>query len=266
MKSELNGALIAFDDEGQGPPILFIHAGIADRTMWEHQIAHFRQSNRVISLDLRGFGESDAAQEPFLPHEDARALLDHLGVERVAVVGISMGGDVAIDLALTHPERISHLIAVSTLAVMDEPSEALRANWQAAGEAAERGDLDLATQIELDGWIVGEGRSREELDPAYLEHSARMIRAIWERTVTDPEVEEIEPVAPRIARLAELTMPVLLIQGDRDFPDVSECMARLHAGIPGSCLETIANTAHLPPLERPFEFNRLLAEFLTARS
>src|SRR5215212_4829081 len=92
MLAEINGAQLAYDDVGQGSLVLFVHAGIADRSMWDHQISHFSRSNRVIALDLRGFGDSNMPELPYANHEDANTLLNALAVGPATVVGVSLGG------------------------------------------------------------------------------------------------------------------------------------------------------------------------------
>lgn len=264
MRALVNGAQIAYDEAGSGEALVLIHAGIADRTMWDHQIRTFASGRRVIRLDLRGFGESEMLTAPFAHHDDVLALLDVLAVKRAAVAGISMGGEVALAFALAHPDRVDRLVLVSTLAGMDTPSDALRAIWLESDAVFKAGDIEGATAIEVGGWIAGAGRRADDLDPVYREHATRMIRQIWERAAREEAMgEEIEPGVPARERLGELHMPVLLIRGDRDLPDVKTSMDVLQAGIAAASLHVIPDTAHLPPLERPAEFNALLSEFLT---
>ena len=179
------------------------------------------------------------------------------------MVGISMGGDVALDLTLAHPECVSRLVLVSTLAAMEEPSDELRANWSEAESAFERGELDRATEVEVEGWVIGAGRTRNEVNEQYRAQAARMIGKIWNRASSHPpDIEEIELDPPRKGRLSEVSVPTLLIRGDHDFPDVPLSIDRLHAEIPGATMTIIPNSAHLPPLEQPEVFNQTLADFL----
>jgi pimeloyl-ACP methyl ester carboxylesterase len=263
MLVTLNGAPIAFDDEGDGPALVFIHAGIADRSMWWAQRDAFAGSHRVVRLDLRGFGDSGVSPGSYKHHEDFRALLDHLGIGSATVVGISMGGDVALAFALDYPERVERLALVSTIAAMETPSDDLRALWREADAASVAGDIDRATEIEVDGWIVGKDRTRADVDAAYLECATAMIGRIWERASEATAGEEAEPVLPLATRLSELEMPVLLVRGDHDLTDVESSMARLAAGIPHAEVHVITGTAHLPPLECPAEFNARLRAFLS---
>jgi pimeloyl-ACP methyl ester carboxylesterase len=263
MKHTINGAEIAFDDEGTGPALLLIHAGIADRRMWRAQAAAFAGTHRVVRFDMRGFGESSSPPEGYANHEDARGLLDALGIEQAVVAGDSMGGEAALDLALAHPDRVVGLVLVSTRAGSSTVSPELERLWEESDGAFEAGDIAKAVAIEVDGWIVGRGRTRAEVDPDYLALAEAMIRLTWERAAAGEELgAPIKLDPPRLQRLGEVHVPVLLVAGDRDVSDIAESMTTLAAGIPHATSVTIQDAAHLPPLEKPAEFNDHLQRFL----
>lgn len=268
----LNGARIAFDDSGPPPaapagrplglPLLLVHAGIADRTMWEDQVAAFAPAHRVVRLDQRGFGESDAPPGPFSPGEDLRALLDHLAIERAVAVGVSMGGDAVLDLALAHPDRVGGLVLCSTLAAKrDDPGPDLVAIWEGADAAFEAGDLDRAVEIETAGWVDGKHRPPGTLSAEARARAVAMIRKTWERADDQPG-ERLPLDPPRQTRLGEVAAPTLVLRGDLDVDDVTASTDRLVAGIPGAAFAPIPNAAHLPPLEQPAVFNAALRAWL----
>jgi len=266
--ASLNGARIAYDDSGAPPadpagvPIVLIHAGIADRSMWDDQVAAFSPAHRVVRLDQRGFGGSDSPPDPFAPGEDIRAILDHLGIERAVVVGISMGGDAALDLTLTHPERVAGLVLCSTLAAKrEDPGPELVAIWESADAAYEAGDLDAAVEIETAGWVDGIDRPPGTLDPAARAQAVAMIRKTWERADDQPG-ERLPLDPPRQDRLGEVVAPTLVLRGDLDLPDVAASTDLLVAGIRGASFALIPNAAHLPPLEQPAAFNAALLAWL----
>lgn len=103
-----------YDVRGSGPPLVLLHAGGRDLTMWDSQAGPLARSFRLVRYDARGHGRSTAPAGPYSTTEDLRLLLDHLGIERASLVGISMGAGVALDFAATHPERVSKLALVST--------------------------------------------------------------------------------------------------------------------------------------------------------
>jgi pimeloyl-ACP methyl ester carboxylesterase len=243
---------------------VLIHAGIADRRMWRDQIPMLVAAGyRVLAPDLRGFGESPPAREPYSHADDVLACMDEAGIARATVVGVSMGGDVALGLTLAAPDRVAGLVLVSTLAAMTAPSDTLRRVWETSGEAFERGEIEEAVRIEVDAWVIGHGRAANDVEPGYLELATTMVRRTWERAASGLEIaDELEPDPPLAERLNEVAEPVLLLVGNRDLPDVAVSMDALAAGIPHAERTVIADCAHLPPLEHAGEFNRLLLEFL----
>ena len=261
--AEVNGARIAYDQMGRGGVLVLVHAGIADRSMWDAQMPVFAASHRVLRLDLRGYGDSSLPRESFANHDDLRAVLDVLGIERATLLGVSMGGGVVLNTALAYPERVERLILVSTRAGATTVSADVKEVWRESEAAFEAGDLDRATEIELAGWVVGPRRTPEALDPVVLDRARAMIRRIWERAAREgEEAEERELDPPAHARLGEVRVPTLVITGDSDLTDIATSIDALVAGIPGARKVVIDNAAHLPNMEHPDEFNRAVLAFL----
>lgn len=256
MRIEVNGASLGCQQEGAGSDLLLIHAGICDRRMWDPQWDSFARHFRVTRVDLRGFGESNLPPGSFSHAEDLVALADALGIERFSVVGVSMGAGVALELALTVPERVGALIVSTTLAGTEERSPALLAIWDETDAALSEGDIERALEIELRAWVDGPHRQPGQVDAGVRDPVAEMNRALLERALTvDPEaVEEREPDPPVSTRLAEIAVPTLVIATDFDQPDVVTSCARLAAGIPRARSVTIEGAAHLPNMEQPARF------------
>ena len=152
---------------GWGPAVLLVHAGIADRRMWDDQLGPFAAAGwTVIRADLPGFGETPPPGRPVALWATLRDLLDHLGVERAVVVGASLGGRAAVDLALAAPDRVQALVLVgSGLAGHPFQEPALFDLWDQSEGAIERGDHQEATRVEIDTWVVGLGRDPSAVDP-----------------------------------------------------------------------------------------------------
>jgi pimeloyl-ACP methyl ester carboxylesterase len=110
----VEGGTLFYDVRGSGQPLVLLHAGGRDLTMWDPQAGALARSFRLVRYDARGHGRSTAPGGPYSTVEDLRLLLDHLGIERASLVGISMGAGVALDFAATHPQRVSKLVLVST--------------------------------------------------------------------------------------------------------------------------------------------------------
>jgi 3-oxoadipate enol-lactonase len=147
-------AKLAYDVTGEGDPVLLIHAGIADRRMWDDQLPVLAKHHRVIRFDLQGYGETVVGTGPVRHHEDALAILDAARVPQAAVVGASIGGATGINLVLSHPERVTALVVVgSDLDGFESSDKAAAGLWAAAEEALESGDPRRAADIIIDMWV-----------------------------------------------------------------------------------------------------------------
>jgi len=257
--ANVNGARIAYDVAGSGPPVLLLHAGIGDRRMWDAQVPVFAEHFTVVRFDARGFGETRKPDAPFSPYADAIGLLDHLGIPRAHFVGVSMGSQTAIEAAVGAPERVSALVAVA--ARTGTPvSPALRAGWDRVNELYEAGDIAGAVEYELRMWVDGPDREPHEVDPEMRERVREMNAALFVRDDVDGEEIPLDP--PAAERLAEISAPTLIVYGDKDVVDVRDAAEPLAAAIPGARLVVISDAAHLPQMERPELFNEIVLEFL----
>ncbi|MER5625060.1 alpha/beta fold hydrolase [Streptosporangium sp. NPDC002544] len=276
-----DGVELAYDEAGSGPAVLFAHAGIADRRMWEHQFLALSARHRVIRYDWRGYGESGDAAGGFAHHEDLLAVLDALGVERAALVGCSMGGAYALDAALAAPGRVTALALVcSGLSGHAWPAEMLeqarvrvhsavpadRLRRYRAGEAETVDAADVAAMAEAQvRWqVAGPDRGREDLAPAVWEAAVAMCRGVFERLWSGPPSAERQLDPPAKGRLGEIGVPTLVVNGLADVPQIQAVSGLLADGIAGARRLDLPRTGHLPPLERPTETTSALAEFLGA--
>ena len=251
-----------YERSGSGFPVLFIHAGIADARMWEPQAKAWADRFDMIRPDLRGFGDSELPPVSYSSRGDLIALLDHLGVERAHVIGCSMGGTAAIDLALEHPERVERLVLVaggisgSNLGAADA---ALFSDIEAADRA---GDMEAVNRAEVRLWVDGprrpEGSAPAAVRDLVLDMNGRALKTDW----ASAEDRGINPSA--ITRLGEIRARTLVIVGDQDLPHASANADVITSNIPGACRAVIKDAAHLPSLERPDELNRIVLDFLLA--
>ena len=261
---DVGRARLHVGEAGSGEPLVFLHAGIADGRMWVPQQDAFAATRRTLAIDRRGFGRTIYEAEPFSHVDDLIAVLDGLGIERTVLVGCSMGGRLAIDTALAHPQRVRAVVLVAT-AVSGAPQigafpPAIEAKF-AALEAAERADLlDEVNEIEAQLWLDGPqqpaGRVSGPLRELFLAMNDMALHAA-------PVGSEVEPL-PAWPRLHTLAMPTLVVWGTFDFPHLLDRMRHIVATVPGACSHVVTHTAHLPNLERPEEFNAALARFLVS--
>lgn len=254
----VGGAHIAYDLIGSGRPLVLLHAGIADRRMWDPQLQSFARRFRVLRIDLRGFGQTAADGDPYAHHDDVAAVLDALDMRHAFVVGASLGGAVAIDLALDRPELVSALVLVAAAVdgyAFEDP--ATLAGWQQAEAALERGDQLAAADLEIELWLAGPQRLLGEVD-GELRASVRdmLLRRYALRAGDERERER-----PAIGRLDEVDVPALVLVGTLDRPDIRRIADLLGERLGTARTVRLAGVAHLPNLEAPERFNRLVLEF-----
>ncbi|MFN8457121.1 MAG: alpha/beta fold hydrolase [Anaerolineae bacterium] len=258
----INGAKLYYEVAGQGPSLLLMHAGVADSRMWDEQVAALAQHCQTIRYDLRGFGQSLLPRGTFAHYEDVAGLLDFLGVEKVAVRGASFGGSVALDFALAYPARVEALVLSAPAVSGYELTSTELLRFVAEEEAAlERGDFDAATELNLRMWVDGPQRQPGQVRPAVRERVRVMQRQAFANPVpAGVALQSLEP--PALTRLAEIQAPTLVMVGDLDVPEFIELAGLVRAGISGAEKVVIAGTAHLPSLEQPELFNRVVLDFL----
>ena len=259
--AEVNGASLYYETLGEGEPLALMHAGIADGRMWDEQFEAFAEHYRVIRYDRRGFGRSAMVDGPYSHHDDLGGLLDHLGIERASFVGCSMGGGAAVDFALRHPERVRALVLVGSAVSGVESDEAPPEEWDELVAADEAGDLERVSELEVRIWVDGPHRGPEEVDPA-VRDLVREMNLIALKNEDSGLGEERPPDPPAAKRLADIQAPTLLVVGDLDRPEIGARADLLERSIPHATKVIIPGTAHIPNMEKPGEFNRMVLWFL----
>jgi pimeloyl-ACP methyl ester carboxylesterase len=251
---------------GEGPPVVLVHEGIADSRMWEPQWRSFPRAHRTVRYDLRGFGESPIGPGSFSHARDLVGLLERLELGPAALAGGSLGGRVALEVAVARPELVSVLILVGSGLPGHEWSDELRASWAEEEAALERGDLDAAVEVNLRTWVDGPRRSAADVDGSVRERVREMQRRAFELQLPVGDQAQEELLVPDLAdRLHEIGAPTLVVVGEGDVPDIHAIAGRLSTAIPNARSATIADAAHVPSLERPAEFDRLVLGFLAER-
>ena len=259
---EIDNAVFAGLEAGEGIPVVFLHAGVCDSRMWESQIEAVAGAGFYgIAYDRRGYGETSSPDETFSHLEDLEAVLDGLGIHAAVVVGASRGGALAIDFALSSPERVAGLVLVGT-SVSGAPKPSIPPdvmNIVHAMEAVEdSGDVDAINAVEAHAWLDGplsaSGRVNGGARALFMQMNAQILRK--------PALTREEPPEPAWHMLSGIDMPALLVAGDLDFPHIVNRHDDLSEEMDNAFAVVIEGTAHLPSLERPDLFNPLLLEFL----
>jgi 3-oxoadipate enol-lactonase len=255
---------IAYDREGPrgDPPIVLIHAGVADRRMWEPVWATLSGEEDVVRVDLRGFGDSAARPaDPVSQADDVLEALSEIGVDRCHLVGASFGAGVAVEAALTRPSAVASLLLAAPAGSLLEMTPSLRAFIDQESAALERGDLDAAVEANLSWWVDGPHRQPDQVDPKVRALVGRMQRRAFEVTCDWDDVEEKELEPPALDRLGEVCIPVLVLVGGLDLDTVHDAAGRVVSGVPGARRVDWPQVGHLPSLERPADFLDLLREW-----
>jgi pimeloyl-ACP methyl ester carboxylesterase len=263
--ARVNGIRLYYEESGSGPPLVLVHGFSCGIRSWDPQIRALCGTRRVIAYDVRGFGMSDAPERAdgysqALSVADLAGLLEHLDIDRAAVGGLSMGGNIALNLAITHPGKVSALIVADTGAGSDET-----ATWIAAAqhfaEVAERDGVeafaDLAIENPLFGrYISGDAQRERFIRTCLTVHRARGIaHTAREVLCKRPTLYALEP------RLRALRIPTLLIVGEHDAPCV-KVHEYLVCTIRGARAAVLPGVGHLSNLEAPEAFNALVRSFL----
>jgi pimeloyl-ACP methyl ester carboxylesterase len=255
---QVDGARLAFSESGAGEAVVLIHGFALDRRMWDDQVPELAKHFRVITYDLRGFGQSSVpASEPYTTAGDLKALLDHLGLERAALVGLSMGGNVAIQFAEGYPEIVRALVLI----------DAVVGGWSwSPGSSAEDGRA----------WALGRSEGLEAARDAWLAHAyfvpaneqpavARRLRQMAEDYSgyhwmhNDPQVW---PDPPALARLGDIGCPTLVIVGERDTADLRAMADALAQRIESAKKLSLPGVGHMANMEAPREVNAAILDFL----
>lgn len=259
---DIDGALLHVTVTGEGAPIAFVHSGITDSRMWEPQLESFAAGHRVVTYDLRGFGQSTIPASDYAHHEDLHSLLDALDIDSATLVGASFGGDVVLAFAVEYPERVQALVLVDTLAGVTEPSPELRLAWRAVEDALGSGSFDAAVELELRMWVDGPHRSAGDVAWDVRERVWEMDAALLRRAGEQDAATERELDPPALERQGTIAVPALVVVGVLDGPDALASVDVLVAGIPGARRLDFPGAAHLPSMECPGVFNPAVLAFI----
>jgi pimeloyl-ACP methyl ester carboxylesterase len=223
---------------------VLLHSALGDSRLWRPQVEALRERFDVVAPDLPGSGTSPMPKEPF---SFVDTVTQHLPG---ALVGNSMGGMVALRTALAHPDLVERLVLIDAGLPEWDWTEEMRDYWARESAAFEAGDLDTAVQLNLDFWLA----------PEYHDEVRPQQRLAFELQSAHEEPDLIWPERPP---LSELSVPTLVVVGDRDKPDFVAIGHHLAEQIPGAELAVVEGAGHLVGVEQPEALNALLLEFLS---
>ena len=252
---EVEGAVLSGEMSGEGTPLVLVHGMAGERGDWDRLAAALPADLPLLRYDLRGFGASEA--QPGLPYshsDDLLAVFDALGIERAPVLGLSMGGGVALNFALSHPDRVPRLILISPAMVGWEWSDEWKGLWHSVESAAREGDLGTARER---WWMhpmfapIRESEAAAEFRHAIDAYDCRH----W---IADSQRDEM----PDIDRVHTLAPATLLLTGERDVPDIRLIADIIEAAAPDVTRIDHAGAGHMLHMERAADVAQAVAGFL----
>lgn len=260
---EIGGATLAGLEQGEGLPVVFLHAGVCDKRMWLDQMQAVADAGwHAVAYDRRGYGETTSPDEAFSHLDDLEAVLDALDIHAAVLVGCSMGGGLAVDFALAHPGRVIGLVLIGT-SITGAPWSATaeeRAIEMAEEDAWERGDLDLLNKVQAHEWLDGprtqSGRVGGTARALFLDMNARALEK--------PQLTQEEGRPDAWSRVEDVNAPTLLVVGDEDFTALVDRHETLSETMPNAFAVVLEGAAHIPSIEKPDLVNSLLLQFLDA--
>jgi pimeloyl-ACP methyl ester carboxylesterase len=242
--------------------LVFIHGHPFNRSMWAEQIKHFQNNYRLLLPDLRGYGESDVTTPRVLLDEmalDILHLLDELGIEKASFIGLSMGGQIVLDLWRLNPHRFNAMVIVDSDARAETPESAARR-------------ITTAEEIQKTGMI----KHTDETIHKYIAKTSMANPNVYDplykmMTTTNPEGAAAAHKGRALRRdhtaiLPKINVPSLIVVGTEDFFTPIPIARLMSDKIPGAQLAVIAGAGHLPNMEAPEEFNRQLEGFLKGQA
>ena len=252
---EVDGAKLYYEECGSAPPVVvLVHDGVLHSAAWDDVWPAFCKHFHTIRYDRRGYGRSPAATHGYYATDDLAAVLHHVKVKHVAIVGSSHGGEISINFTLDHPEMVEQLVLVGAVVGGMPYTKHFLERGDALGKPLEKGDVN--------GAIAAAAKDKYLIAPGSDAAKKRMaeILSANPQDLTHPELEL--PVKPALSRLREIHIPTLLLVGEADIPDVHAHAGAIEAGIPRARRVVISGVGHLMYLEKPAEFSRVVIEFL----
>ena len=250
----------------ESPAVVLLHAGVADRRMWDAVVPSLQHRFRVVRPDLRGYGDSplsldDADGGGYTNAGDVAALLDELGIEDAAVVGASFGGQVALELATAHPARVRELVLLCPAAPGVPDTAASDAFDAEEDRLLSDGDVEGAVRLNVDTWLGPDADAAARTALAAMQRRAFEVQLAADAAASAAGAPEPGPREVEID-LPGVKVPTYVVSGAHDMDLLRACAAHVAAQVPGAEHTVLGWAGHLPVLERPDAVRALLLDVL----
>ena len=255
------GADIYFETQGKGENLLFIHAGIADRRMWDREFINMSKYFRTIRIDLPGYGLSDFTGGEYSYHEILNELLDYLKAENTYIVAASFGGKIALDFVLSNQDKCRRMVLMAPAVSGWEDSQFLFDYYDEEDKLSQMEELEKIAVLNFNTWIL-----RDRHADAVKQETRDLVMDMQMKSLLkgEPDTESVEiEEEDIILKLKNIKMPVLVVIGDNDVEDFQNIANLIHKEIDSSKKIIIENASHLANLEYPEVFESILLEFFT---
>ncbi len=256
--AEVNGAKLYYEQMGDGHPMILIHGFSVNTRMWDDQFENFAKYYKVVRYDVRGFGKSSIPEEPYSHSKDLSSLMEFLAIDKAYLIGLSMGGGIAIDFTVEYPEKVDALIPVDmALSGYKWSDEFVQRSFVKYPSIARNEGVSEAIQEWLDDPLFAPalknspvGKKLKDIVSSY---------SGFHLLNPDPQIQ-MEP--PAIERLSEIRVPTLIVLGELDTPDFHLIADTLVSRIKGAKRIVIPDAGHIINMEKPAEFNKIVLDFL----
>jgi len=253
----VNGSRIYYEDAGAGECLILIHGFACDTRVWDDQFDAFAKTHRVIRYDLPAFGRSDPPTGSYSTLDDLDLMMGALGVETAWIVGLSVGGGLAVEFALAYPDRVRGLVLASTTLRRFPYSDDYIQLFLSYRRTARREGLAAAKRNLLSSPLL----KRLSDNPALVQRAKAIVGNYNGFHWLHPDPHRVF-YPPAIERLAEITVPTQVIVGQHDLADLHGVADRLAAGIPHAETIVMPGAGHMVNVENPEQFNHAVLDFV----
>jgi pimeloyl-ACP methyl ester carboxylesterase len=258
---EINGASLAYETAGAGPPMVMLHGHLLDQHQWDDQFQSFAGDYKVVRYDARGFGRSTWPPADYNHAADLHGLMRFLDLEHTLLMGCSGGGATCIDFTLQYPDMVDGLILVGTGIAGFQPSGPPPPSLLAMSEALKRGAINEAVEYSLQAFTDGLRRTPDQVNQLARERTREMTAQLFSRGLVEGAVQQT--FAPdALARLNEIRAPMLAIIGSEDHQMLHDIADLLVTQVANAQRVVIPDAGHHPNLEYPEAFDQIVRSFL----
>ena len=259
---QVAGSTLFYESSGAGDPVILLHGGNLDRRMWDAEFEALRRSYRVIRYDARGYGKSGPADTAFKAHEDLRALIEALSIERASLIGLSLGGRIAMDFALAYPERVTRLVLAAPGISGGQWADDADTAWLSVARRAAAIKDSVAVARAWLGSAYIRTALRDSARAEWIEGLVVDQAPFWGGMIRHRDLE-VPATPPAAGRLRDLAAPILLVVGSDDTRFIKDVARAIEREAPRVRRVDVAGVGHMVNLEAPQQFLSVVIEFLS---